>query len=62
MSGMRLKKSSIKNCRLSWKYIFDFYKKLNNDKDIKDEMMQQMFVSLYQRMKGQPRTAQPGML
>ena len=30
---------------------FEFYKKLNNDKSIKDEMMKQMFVSLYESMK-----------
>jgi len=30
---------------------FDFYKKLNNDKSIKDEMMKQMFVALYESMR-----------
>lgn len=30
---------------------FDFYKKLNNDKSVKDDIMQQMFASLYQSMK-----------
>jgi len=30
---------------------FVFYKKLNNDKNIKDEMMKQMFISLYESMK-----------
>jgi len=30
---------------------FDFYKKLNNDKSIKDEMMEQMFDSLYENMR-----------
>lgn len=30
---------------------FDFYKKLNNDKNIKNEMMKQMFTSLYESMK-----------
>lgn len=30
---------------------FDFYKKLNNDKSIKDEMMKQMFVSLYESIR-----------
>lgn len=30
---------------------FDFYKKLNNDKSIKEEMMKKMFISLYESMK-----------
>lgn len=30
---------------------FEFYKKINNDKSIKDEMMKQMFNSLYENMK-----------
>jgi len=30
---------------------FDFYKKLNNNPDIKKEMMTQMFLSLYAKMK-----------
>ena len=30
---------------------FDFYKKLNNDANIKEEMMKQMFISLYESMK-----------
>jgi type I restriction enzyme R subunit len=31
---------------------FDFYKKLNHDKNVKDEMMKQMFASLYENMRG----------
>ena len=30
---------------------FDFYRKLNNDKKIKEEMMKQMFISLYESMR-----------
>jgi hypothetical protein len=40
---------------------FDFYKKINNDKNIKDEMMKQMFISLYQNMRSQPQEGQPGL-
>jgi len=40
---------------------FDFYKKINNDKNIKDEMMKQMFISLYQNMRSKPQEGQLGL-